>query len=156
MKEITGNSEILGGRVKTISFQTAAGLLFDRRNQNQKKEITNLKILPIDMVICNSYSFEKIIKEKSYSLNKTLSFIDIGGLTMIRAAAKNYRYVTVIVDPKDYKKIVEILKSKREIPERLRLILAQKAFAKTAKYDEKISNYFKNVISRKIKNRRQS
>lgn len=135
IEKVTGNPEVFEGRMKTISFQIEGAILFDRNNKRQLKEAKKLGILPIDMVVCNLYPFEK---------EKTLENIDIGGPTMIRAAAKNYRYVTVIIDPKDYEKIIKILKEKREIPETLRLKLAQKVFQRTAKYDEKITEYFKN------------
>jgi len=135
IEKVTGNPEVFDGRMKTISFQIEGAILYDRNNKKHKKEAEKFGILPIDMVICNLYPFEK---------EKTLENIDIGGPTMIRAAAKNYKYVTVVINPEDYEKIIKILKIKKKIPGRNRLKLAQKVFQKTAKYDKKIAEYFKN------------
>ena len=85
------------------------------------------------MVVCNLYPFEK---------EKTIENIDIGGPTMIRAAAKNYKYITVIIDPKDYQKVIKFLQNKEGVPERVRLALARKVFQRTAKYDKEITKYF--------------
>jgi len=134
IKEITGNPEAFDGRIKTISFQISSAILFDRKNKRHLEEAKKLQILPIDMVVCNFYPFEK---------EKTLENIDIGGPTMVRAAAKNYKYVTVIVDPKDYPRIIKFLQNKGEVLEKIRLGLAKKAFQKTAKYDQEIAKYFK-------------
>ena len=137
IERITGNSEVFDGRMKTISFQIEGAILFDRKNKKHQKEAKKLGIKPIDMVVCNFYPFEK---------EKTLENIDIGGPTMIRAAAKNYKYVTVILDPKDYPRIIKFLQNKGEVLEKVRLELAKKAFQKTAKYDQKIAKYFKTKI----------
>lgn len=139
IEKITGNSEAFDGRMKTISFQVESAILYDRENKKHLKEAKKLKISPIDMVVCNFYPFEK---------EKTIENIDIGGPTMIRAAAKNYKYVTVIMNPKDYKKITKILKIKNKIPEKIRSGLAQKAFERVSKYDKSIANYFKNVLQK--------
>ena len=137
IKEITGNPEAFDGRIKTISFQIGSAILFDRKNKRHLEEAKKLQILPIDMVVCNFYPFEK---------EKTLENIDIGGPTMIRAAAKNYKHVTVVIDPRDYEKISKILQEKKETPEAFRLRLAQKAFQRTVEYDKKIAKYFKTKI----------
>lgn len=134
IEKITGNSEAFDGRMKTISFQIGSAILYDRNNEEHLKEAKKLNILPIDMVVCNFYPFEK---------ENSIENIDIGGPTMIRAAAKNYKYVTTIIDPKDYRRVIEILKTGREILEKLRLKLARKAFKRTAEYDKKIARYFK-------------
>ena len=143
IEKITGYKEVFGGRVKTISFEIASGLLYDRKNKEHLKEAKKLRIPSIDMVICNFYPFEKTIKSKKHSLKRAIENIDIGGVLMVRAGAKNYKYVTVIVDPKDYKLILEILKKKNKIPEKVRFQLAQKVFKETANYDRKISQYLK-------------
>jgi phosphoribosylaminoimidazolecarboxamide formyltransferase/IMP cyclohydrolase len=135
IKKITGNPEVFDGRMKTISFKIGSGILFDRQNRNHLKEAKKLKIPPIDIVVCNFYPFEKV---------NSIENIDIGGPMMIRAAAKNCKYVTVISNPKDYKRIIKILKTKNWVPEKTRLELAQKVFQKTAEYDKKIAKYFKN------------
>ncbi len=135
IEKVTGNPEAFDGRMKTISFQIESAILYDRKNKKHQKEAKKLGIQPIDMVVCNLYPFEK---------KNSIENIDIGGPTMIRAAAKNYKYVTVIIDPKDYQRVIEILKKKNKIPEKVRLLLAQKVFQKTAKYDKEITQYFKN------------
>jgi len=134
IEKITGNPEAFDGRMKTISFQIESALLFDRRNKKHLKEAKKLKIFPIDMVACNLYPFEK---------ENAIENIDIGGPTMIRAAAKNYKYVTVIIDPKDYQKVIKFLQNKGEVSERTRLELAKKVFQRTAQYDKEIAQYFK-------------
>lgn len=135
IEKVTGNPEVFDGRMKTISFQIEGAILFDRKNKRQLREAKKLRIKSIDMVVCNLYPFEE---------EETLENIDIGGPTMIRAAAKNYKYVTVIIDQRDYEKITKILKDRKEIPEVLRLKLAQKVFQRTAEYDKKIAEYFED------------
>jgi len=135
IKKITGNPEAFDGRMKTISFQIESAILYDRKNKKHQKEAKKLKIQPIDIVVCNLYPFEKA---------NSIENIDIGGPTMIRTAAKNYKYVTVIIAPKDYQGIIEVLKKKNKVPEKIRLALAQKVFQRTAKYDKEIAKYFKN------------
>jgi len=100
--KVTENPEAFGGRMKTISFQIESALLFDR--EKDKNEANELNILPIDLVVCNLYPFEKVKKENA-SLEKLIENIDIGGPTMVRAAAKNYKFVGVVVDLSDYQNI---------------------------------------------------
>ncbi len=126
IEKINKIGEIFGGKLKTISPQIEGGLLLDRENEKEKKEAEKLKIFPIDMVVCNFYPLPKI---------------DIGGPCMVRAGAKNYKFVTVVVDPKDYQMIIKLLKEKNEIPLQIRLKLAKKAFLKTSQYDRKIFNF---------------
>lgn len=134
VKNINGFPEIFDGRLKTISPKIEGALLFDRESKKHLSEAKKFGILPIDMVICNFYHLKK--------------GIDIGGPTMVRAGAKNYKYVTVIVEPGDYQKVISFLKEKKEVPFNFKLKLAQKAFKKTAEYDRKISQFLKNVIQR--------
>ena len=101
IEKITGNPEAFDGRMKTISFQVESAILYERNNQKHAKEAKRLKILPIDMVVCNLYPFEEVIRQKGVSLKEAVGNIDIGGPTMIRAGAKNYKYVIVIIDPED-------------------------------------------------------
>jgi len=129
IEEVNDLPEIFDGRLKTISSKIEGGLLFDRENKQHLRQAKKFGIFPIDLVVCNFYPFEK--------------GIDIGGPTIVRAGAKNYQYVTVIVEPADYKKVIEFLKEKKEIPEEFKLKLAQKAFEKTAEYDRKISQFLK-------------
>ena len=133
IEKFNSQPEIFDGRLKTISFRIEGALLFDRENKKHLKEAKKFGILPIDMVVCNFYPPPKFGGGE----------IDIGGPTMVRAGAKNYQYLTVITDPKDYQKVIKFLKEKKEIPLGFRLKLAQKAFEKSAKYDKKISQFLK-------------
>lgn len=132
IEEVTGNPEAFDGRMKTISFQVESGLLFDRTNPKHVKEAKSLGIRAIDLVICNLYPFEK---------EPSIENIDIGGPTMVRAAAKNYKSVLVVTDPNDYPKIIEAL-GKNKIDSGLREEMAAKAFSHTAFYDSQVSRWF--------------
>ncbi|MBI2036105.1 bifunctional phosphoribosylaminoimidazolecarboxamide formyltransferase/IMP cyclohydrolase [Candidatus Microgenomates bacterium] len=127
IEKITGNPESFNGRMKTLSFEIMSGILFDRDNNKQVKEVSILKIPKIDVVVCNFYPFWE---------KQTLEMMDIGGPTMVRAAAKNFPHVTVAVDPSDY----GIFDS--EITADKRQELAAKALSYVANYDVQISNYF--------------
>ncbi|TSC88314.1 MAG: phosphoribosylaminoimidazolecarboxamide formyltransferase [Microgenomates group bacterium Gr01-1014_7] len=129
IEEITGNpGDCFEGRMKTISFQVESGILFDRKNPKHIKEAEELKIPQIDIVVCNLYPFEQ---------KPGIETIDVGGPTMIRAAAKNYQNVVVLVDPKDYEKAQEAINDQN-----LRKELAAKAFYHLSYYDGQIGNYF--------------
>ncbi len=137
IQSITGNPEAFDGRMKTISFQVESALLFDReKDADQAQE---LGILPIDLVICNLYPFAEKLKQKS-ELPILIENIDIGGPTMIRAAAKNYQWVTVITDPMDYNNLAaELDKNKGATSEEFRFEMMRKAFNHTADYDAMIA-----------------
>ncbi|MEK7617023.1 MAG: bifunctional phosphoribosylaminoimidazolecarboxamide formyltransferase/IMP cyclohydrolase [Patescibacteria group bacterium] len=133
IEEITGNPrDCFDGRMKTISFQIEGGILFDRKNSKHVKEAEKLGIPQINIVICNLYPFEE---------KPNIENIDVGGPTMIRAAAKNYENVLVVVDPEDYKMVKEKMENK-EIDGQLRKQLAAKAFYHLSLYDCLIGNYF--------------
>src|SRR3989344_3198946 len=102
IQEITGNPESFDGRMKTISFQIESGILFDRENPKHVQEAKELNIKPIDLVVCNLYPFEKTIARKDVEINEAIENIDVGGPAMIRAAAKNFKNVLVVVNPEDY------------------------------------------------------
>lgn len=146
IEKITGNPEILEGRVKTISYQVAAGILFDRSKRNHQKEINELKIPCIDMVICNLYPFEKTVFKRNF-LSDTLEMIDIGGVTLLRAAAKNYKFVTALMDPKDYPSILEELEKQGEVTIETRKKLASKVFWKISDYDNAIDIYLAKQLT---------
>ncbi|MBI2430452.1 MAG: bifunctional phosphoribosylaminoimidazolecarboxamide formyltransferase/IMP cyclohydrolase [Candidatus Levybacteria bacterium] len=134
IQEITGNPESFDGRMKTISFQIESGILFDRSNPKHVKETKKLRIKPIDIVICNLYPFEK---------EQTIENIDVGGPTMIRAAAKNYEHVIVVVNPDDYGQVANVLK---KMPFELRKELAAKAFAHLSLYDSLIAKFLEKDL----------
>ncbi len=139
VSELSGFPEILTGRVKTLHPVIHAGILA-KRTKEQLKEIAALGIEPIDIVVVNLYPFEETIQDPDASFEQIIEKIDIGGPTMIRAAAKNYKNVLVLCEPSDYDSLIEALKSHKEGEIRERL--AQKAFAHTARYDAAIANWF--------------
>ena len=140
--DYTGFPEILGGRVKSLHPKIHAGLLFRRDNQSDRETIEKMGIEPIDMVVVNLYPFEKVTSQ-TVDLTEAIENIDIGGPTMIRAAAKNYQSVVVLTDPADYKAVLEELKkSQCNLSEKTRYRLMLKAFERTAAYDTAISTYF--------------
>jgi len=151
IEEITGNPEILDGRVKTLSFQISAGLLFRRDNNEDIKQIEKFNIPHIDLVCCNLYPFKETIEKKNISLEEAIENIDIGGPTMIRCAAKNYNYVTVVTDPTDYDKITEEIAKTGETSLKTREALAVKAFDITADYDAMIDKYLSKTLSNNLK-----
>lgn len=133
IEEITGNPrDSFDGRMKTISFQIESGILFDRKNAKHVEEASKLNIPQIDIVVCNLYPFEE---------KPGIETIDVGGPTMIRAAAKNYQNVTVVVDPEDYGKLGKLMEM-GEIREDLRQELAAKAFYHLSFYDSQIGSFF--------------
>ncbi|MFC1965474.1 bifunctional phosphoribosylaminoimidazolecarboxamide formyltransferase/IMP cyclohydrolase [Chloroflexota bacterium] len=147
VSEITGFPEILDGRVKTLHPMVHGALLAKRNLPSHMSELAKNKIEPIDMVVVNLYPFVQTVAKSGVTLDEALENIDIGGPTMIRAAAKNFPSVIVVVDPADYKPILEKLKAgKVELEERKRL--AQKAFQHVATYDTAISQYLRRGLDR--------
>ncbi len=137
ISEVTHNPEAFGGRMKTISFQIESALLFDREKDAQ--EAAKLGIEPIDMVVCNLYPFERV-KNKGVDFDTLIENIDIGGPTMVRAAAKNFKYVAVVTDPQDYPEIVrELQENDGALSYETRFKLMRKAFNLTADYDAMIA-----------------
>jgi phosphoribosylaminoimidazolecarboxamide formyltransferase / IMP cyclohydrolase len=146
LSDFTGFPEILDGRVKTLNPKIHGGILARRDNKAHLDELKKLKFEPIDIVVVNLYPFEKTLKKYSgkhdaASLNEIIENIDIGGVALLRAAAKNYNDVAVICDPEDYPKIVEMLKNGSLTTDEKKK-LAAKAFRHTAYYDSVISGFF--------------
>ena len=139
--DVTGFPEMMDGRVKTLHPKIHGGLLALRGNQEHMQAVQEHDIKLIDLVIVNLYSFEETIQKENVKLEEAIENIDIGGPTMIRSAAKNYQHVGVVVDPSDYKKVLEELKEKKELSLETKEYLAQKVFQHTAYYDSLISNY---------------
>ncbi|MDP8267604.1 MAG: bifunctional phosphoribosylaminoimidazolecarboxamide formyltransferase/IMP cyclohydrolase [Candidatus Tenebribacter davisii] len=133
ISKVTGNPEAFGGRMKTISFNIESAILYDR--EKDAEEAAKLSIKPIDLVVCNLYPFHKV-KESGADFDTLIENIDIGGPTMIRAAAKNFKYVGVVNDVDDYEKIISELKENDgKISAETRFKLMRKAFNHTADYD---------------------
>jgi phosphoribosylaminoimidazolecarboxamide formyltransferase/IMP cyclohydrolase len=142
ISEITGFPEILDGRVKTLHPMVHGGLLARRDVPAQMQELAEKKIEPIDLVAVNLYPFVQTVSKEGVTQEEALENIDIGGPTMIRAAAKNFPSVIVVVDPADYEIILERLAG-RELPQEERKRLAQKAFQHVAVYDTTIAQYLR-------------
>ncbi|OGQ22475.1 MAG: bifunctional phosphoribosylaminoimidazolecarboxamide formyltransferase/IMP cyclohydrolase [Deltaproteobacteria bacterium RIFCSPLOWO2_02_FULL_44_10] len=141
VSDYTGSPEILDGRLKTLHPKIHGGLLAIRQNKIHLQELKEQKIETIDLVVVNLYAFEKTVAD-GCSLSHAIEHIDIGGPTMLRAAAKNYHDVAVIVDHADYVSVLEEMKKNQgELSKGTKFRLAQKVFATTARYDAAIANY---------------
>ena len=134
---------MLGGRVKTLHPAIHGGILAERSDKQHMKELRDLDIMPIDLVVANLYPFEEVVKKDPSNLEEIIENIDIGGPALIRSAAKNYEYVAVVVNPGQYPKIIQELKTKGEVDEETRYELAVEAFKHTSEYDNIIAEFLK-------------
>lgn len=141
VSSVTNEPEILGGRVKTLHTYIYGGILA-RDLESDIKELESLNINKIDYVICNLYPFKETISKQNITITEAIEDIDIGGVTLLRAAAKNHVRVTVLSDPNDYYYFLEKLK-KKEISQEYRNKLALKAFSYTSEYEIAIVDYFR-------------
>jgi phosphoribosylaminoimidazolecarboxamide formyltransferase/IMP cyclohydrolase len=140
VSEVTGFPEMLDGRLKTIHPRVAGGVLAIRANSEHMQSLAEHRIPLIDMVVVNLYQFEKVAARQGVPLSELIANIDIGGPTLIRAAAKNYQDVAVVISPEDYPAILEELhEGEAGLSEATLWRLAKKAFALTAAYDRAIS-----------------
>ena len=145
VSDFTGFNEILNGRVKTLHPKIHAGILNKRNNKSHFKELKNNNFENIDLVIVNFYPFEQTLIETKDN-NKIIENIDIGGPTMVRAAAKNYNDVTVITSTKQYSELIDQLKTnKGSTSLEFRKKMSRLAFTETAYYDTVITNYFNKI-----------
>ncbi len=141
----TGFPEMLDGRVKTLHPKVHGGLLGIRDNPEHTQKMVEHGIKAIDMVVINLYPFEATIAQPGCTLEEAIENIDIGGPAMLRAGAKNYPYVTVLVDPEDYAPVLEEMKKNGGVVSRqTNFRLAQKVFQLTARYDRAIADYLKD------------
>ncbi|MET3897750.1 phosphoribosylaminoimidazolecarboxamide formyltransferase/IMP cyclohydrolase [Devosia sp. UYZn731] len=145
ISELTGFPEMMDGRVKTLHPKVHGGLLAVRDNAEHKAAMDAHEIGPIDLVAVNLYPFEKTVASGA-SYDEIIENIDIGGPAMVRSAAKNHAFVTVIVDPADYPEILAAIAETGGVPYALRQKLAAKAYARTAAYDSAISTWFAKAI----------
>ncbi len=143
ISNITGFPECLDGRVKTLHPKIHGGLLAVRDNPLHMETLKELNIDTIDLVIVNLYPFKETIEDESCTLEAAIENIDIGGPSMLRAAAKNYKYVTVITDPEDYKRIIGEIENYGDVSVKTKLELSTKVFSHTAYYDTLIANYMR-------------
>ena len=143
ISELTGFPECLDGRVKTLHPIVHAGLLAMRSNEEHMKTLKELNIETIDFVIVNLYPFKATVLKPDVTRAEAVENIDIGGPTMLRAAAKNYQDVAVVVDPADYQVVLDELKASKEVSLDTKFYLMQKVFEHTANYDTMIMTYLR-------------
>ena len=142
LSKYTGFKEMLDGRVKTLHPKIHAGILHDRQNKDHKNQMSKQNFPPIDLIVVNFYPFQKVVI-KSKKPDNIVENIDIGGPTMVRAAAKNYKNVTIITNKNDYKPLIKELKqNKGKTSIKFREFMSSKAFGLTAYYDAMIANWF--------------
>ena len=162
LSKYTGFKEMLDGRVKTLHPKIHAGILHDRQNKKHKNEMSKQNFPALDLIIVNFYPFQKIVTNTK-NAKKIIENIDIGGPTMVRAAAKNFKNVTIVTSRDDYKNLIEELETyKGKTSIKFRELMSSKAFGLTAYYDAMIANWFnkklkiefperKTIFGRKLK-----
>ena len=145
VSEFTGFPEMLDGRVKTLHPLVHGGILNQRENADHQQQCAEHGIKPIDIVAVNLYAFEKTVADPNCSLGDAIENIDIGGPTLLRASAKNFRDVTVIVDPADYEQVLTEIRATGNTTLKTRFKLAVKVFQLTSAYDTAIANWLEKV-----------
>ena len=165
LSKYTGFKEMLDGRVKTLHPKIHAGILHDRQNKKHKSEMSKQNFPTIDLIVVNFYPFQKIVTNTK-NPKQIIENIDIGGPTMVRAAAKNFRNVTIITNRNDYSSLIKELENfKGKTSLKFRELMSSKAFGLTAYYDAMIANWFneklkiqfperKTIFGRKLQNLR--
>ena len=146
VSDYTGQPETQGGLVKTLDFKIYLSLLTETHNPPHQEDLERTGAVPIDLVVVNLYPFRKTIERPGVTLEEARANIDIGGPCMVRASAKNFHRVAVVVDPADYPGLTTSLEANRgctRLDERFRY--AQKAFAHTAEYDRHIMGYLEGI-----------
>jgi len=147
LSRYTGFKEMLDGRVKTLHPKIHAGILHDRKNKAHRSEMTKQNFPSIDLIVVNFYPFQKVVTETK-NPNQIIENIDIGGPTMVRAAAKNFKNVTIITNKDDYSSLIkELEKNNGSTSFKFREIMSSKAFGLTAYYDAMIANWFNNKLN---------
>jgi phosphoribosylaminoimidazolecarboxamide formyltransferase/IMP cyclohydrolase len=145
ISDYTGFPEMMDGRVKTLHPKVHGGLLGRRDNQQDLQMMERHGIKGIDLVIVNLYQFELTVAKEGCTLEEAVENIDIGGPSMIRSAAKNFKDVTVITDPSDYSRVLAEISESGETTLQTRFELARKVYNLTAHYDRAISQYLETV-----------
>ena len=148
VSDVTGFPEILNGRVKTLNPYIHGGILAVRDNPEHVREMKEHNIKGIDLVVCNLYPFKETISKPGVTLDEAIENIDIGGPAMTRAAAKNFKYVTIVTNPARYDAVAKQIAETGEVDARTRMELAQEAFAHTAAYDTMIQDYLKKQLEK--------
>ena len=146
LSKYTGFKEMLDGRVKTLHPKIHAGILHDRQNKKHKNEMSKQNFPPIDLIVVNFYPFQKIVTN-THDPRKIIENIDIGGPTMVRAAAKNFKNVSIITSNSDYGFLIKELETfKGRTSLKFRELMSSKAFGLTAYYDAMIANWFNKKL----------
>lgn len=148
VSDVTGFPEIMDGRVKTLNPYIHGGILAVRDNPEHVREMKEHKITGIDLVAVNLYPFKATIEKAGVTLAEAIENIDIGGPAMVRAAAKNFKFVTIVTNPGRYDAIAKQVQENGEVDDHTRMVLAQEAFAHTAAYDDMIQNYLKEQLEK--------
>jgi phosphoribosylaminoimidazolecarboxamide formyltransferase/IMP cyclohydrolase len=143
--EFTGFPEMLDGRVKTLHPKVHGGILFLRGNASHEEQMAKHGLQQVDLVAVNLYAFDKATSDPNCTVANAIENIDIGGPTMLRAAAKNFQFVTVIVDPADYPQVVAEIKELGNTTLATRFRLAVKVFQLTSTYDTEIAAWLARV-----------
>lgn len=146
VSDVTNAPEMLGGRVKTLHPAVHGGILA-RKTESDLADLTRQNYDYIQVVVCNLYPFSQTVAKSDVTVADAVENIDIGGVTLLRAAAKNHERVTVLVDPKDYAVVVNEISRNGDTSVTTRQRLALKAFTHTAQYDNAISDYFRKQYS---------
>ena len=144
VSEYTGSPEILGGRVKTLHPKVHGGILAKRGDPNHDIDMKSNGIKFIDVVVVNLYPFQATVAKEDVTWAEAIENIDIGGPTMVRSAAKNHAYVSILTNPEQYEVFIEALKE--DTVDELRPRLALEAFKHTAEYDKAISTWMSNEL----------
>ena len=142
VEKVTGNPEAFGGRLKTLSFELLGSILFRREHSGDCGEADKFGMKPIDLIVCNLYPFVKLAQE-GRGWDELVENIDIGGVTLIRAGAKNYPSVTVLANPDQYREFIDLFeRGESYVDERYRKKLAKEAYWYTSSYDQAVSQYW--------------
>ena len=147
LSKYTGFKEMLDGRVKTLHPKIHAGILHDRQNRGHKNEMSSRKFPSIDLIVVNFYPFQKVVRSSKNSKD-IIENIDIGGPTLVRSAAKNFKNVTILTNKKDYPNLIkELEKNEGKTSLKFRELMSSKAFGLTAYYDAMIANWFNRKLN---------
>lgn len=144
--DYTGFPEMMDGRVKTLHPKIHGGLLALRDKKEHMEQAEKNGVKMIDLVVVNLYPFEKVVEKEGVTEEEAIENIDIGGPSMVRSAAKNFKFVTVVTDPKDYDEVAQELEKNGETTLEFRKKLARKAFTLTHRYDDRIEHYLREQL----------
>ena len=148
VSDVTGFPEIMDGRVKTLNPYIHGGILAVRDDPKHAQQMKEHKITPIDLVVVNLYPFDATVAKPNVTLAEAIENIDIGGPAMIRAAAKNFKFVAVVTNPSHYDEVAEMIQKDGCVRGMKRMELAREAFRHTSAYDEHIAAYLSEQIEK--------